>query len=59
MRVPPLTITDRQAMKNITFTVTVKFKRTLRGRLGFWLLGVSATLSAWLMGCAIEVKSDE
>lgn len=56
---PVATITDRQAMKDVTFTVTVKFKRTLRGRLGFWLLGVAAKLSAWLMNCAIEVGTDE
>lgn len=56
---PIATITDRAAMKDVTFVVTVQFKRTLRGRFGFWLLGVSARLSAWLMNCAIEVKSDE
>jgi hypothetical protein len=33
-----------EAMKNVSFAVTVTFKRTLRGRLGFWLLQWSTKL---------------
>lgn len=44
-------------MKNVVFGVTVQFKRTWRGRFGFWLFQHTTKLCGWLMNCAIEVKN--
>ena len=49
-------ITDRDVMKDVVFNVTVQFKRTWRGRFGFWLFQHTTKFCGWLMNCAIEVK---
>lgn len=52
-------VTDRAVLKHATINVAVQFKRTYRGRLGFWLFIWSTKFAAWLMNCTIEVKSLE